>query len=553
MIRTLVVIGGVAGGATAATRARRLSEDAEIIVFEQGKYASFANCGLPYYIGGKIEKREKLIMMTPERFQRRWNINLRTQCEVLSIDRKKKEIEVKDHSSKELYRQAYDKLILSPGAQPLKPPIPGVESEKIFTLRTLPDADSILTKIQGGDVHQSIVVGAGSIGLEMAENLKIRGLEVSLVDMLSQVLPPLDPEMAVHVQSHLKKKGVSLHLGATVDEFSEDDVGIAVKLRSSKVIRSDFVILAAGVKPEVDLARKARLEIGVHGGICVNDFLETSDHDIFAIGDAVEVKHLVTGERTLIPLAGPAAKQARIAADNVFGRRSSYHGTLGTSVVKVFDLTVGFTGANEKTLKAVNMPYKKVYIRPASHANYYPGADFMSLKLLFSPDRGRILGAQVVGGAGVDKRVDVLATAIQADLTVYDLEELELAYSPPYGSVKDPINMVGYVAANDLKGDVDVIHAAQLKELDSYAVTVLDVRTVEEYGRGHIEGAKHIQLDELRKRLEEIPRDKPVVVYCETGQRSYYAYRILRQQRFKVLNLSGGIQNYSAVEDFNVR
>jgi NADPH-dependent 2,4-dienoyl-CoA reductase/sulfur reductase-like enzyme/rhodanese-related sulfurtransferase len=549
MVRTLVIVGGVAGCATAATRARRLAEDAEIIVFERGKYASFANCGLPYYVGGIIENHERLLLMSPERFKSRWNIDLRTQCEVLSIDREKKEVEVKDHSSEELYRQGYDKLILSPGAQPLKPSIPGIDSKNIFTLRTILDADSIIDRIRSNNVHHALVVGGGFIGLEMAENLKKRGFEVSIVEMLNQVLPPLDPEMAVQVRNHLEEKGVDLHLGTAVVEFAEDTDGVFAKLRNGEEIRSDLVVLAMGVKPDVRLAKEAGLEIGIHGGIRINDFLETSDPDIFAIGDAVEVTHYVTGEKALIPLAGPTVKQARIAADNVFGRRSRYHGTQGTSVVKVFNLTVGFTGANEKQLRAVGIPYKKTYLYPASHAEYYPGANFLSMKLLFSPDKGKILGAQIVGETGVDKRTDVLATAIQASMTVYELEELDLAYAPPYGSAKDPVNLAGYVAANDLKGDIDVIHATELEDLDPNAITILDVRTKKEYEKGRIKGSKHIHLDELRKRLDEIPKEIPVITYCQTGLRSYYAYRILKQKGFKVLNLSGGIEKYLAVEE----
>jgi len=546
---TLIIVGGVAGGATAATRARRLSEYAKIIVFERGKYASFANCGLPYYIGGKIKKRKNLFLMTPERFKGRWNIDLRTQCEVLSIDREKKEVDVKDHSSGEIYKQAYDKLILSPGAYPLKPPIPGVDSRNVFTLRTIPDADSIIGRVQSQNAHHAVIVGGGFIGLEMAENLKNRGLKVSIVEMLKQVLPPLDPEMAVQVHHHLEKKGIALHLGAAAAGFAEDAGGIVVKLENGEEILSDLIVLAIGVKPEVRLAKEAGLEIGVHGGIQVNDRLETSDPDIFAIGDAVEVKHYVTGKNVLIPLAGPAAKQARIAADNVFGEDSHYHGTQGTSVVKVFDLTVGFTGANEKLLREAGMPYKKTYLYPASHATYYPEAHFLNMKLLFSPDKGEILGAQIIGEVGVDKRIDVLATAIRAGMTVYELEELELSYAPPYGSAKDPVNMAGYVAANDLRSDVDVIHATELEELDPNSTVILDVRTKSEYEKGHIKGAKHIYVDELREHLDEIPKAMRVILYCETGLRSYYAYRILKQRGFKVFNLSGGIMNYTAVDE----
>lgn len=549
MVMNLVIVGGVAGGASAATRARRLSEQANIIVFERERYASFANCGLPYYIGDKIEKRESLFLMTPERFKARWNIDLRTKCEVLSIDREKKEIEVEDHSTGKIYRQAYDKLILSPGAYPLKPPITGIDSKNVFTVRTIPDADSIIGRIHSETANHAVIVGGGFIGLEMAENLKNRGLSVSIVEMLNQVLPSLDPEMAVRVHHHLEEKDISLHLGSAATGFAEEEGRTVVKLENGEEIRSDLVILAIGVRPEVHLAKEAELEIGVKGGIQVNDRFETSDPDIFAVGDAVEVKHYVTGKKVLIPLAGPAVKQARIASDNVFKRNSHYKGTQGTSVVKVFDLTVGCTGANEKLLKETDMPYKKTYLYPASHVTYYPGAKYLSMKLIFSPNKGKILGAQIIGEKGVDKRIDVIATAIRAGMTVYDLEELELAYAPPYGSAKDPINMAGYVAANDLRGDVDVIHATELRDLDPNQVIILDVRTKSEYEKGHIKGVKHIYVDELREHHDEIPKEMPVILYCETGLRSYYAYRILVQRGVKVFNLSGGMKNYLATAE----
>jgi NADPH-dependent 2,4-dienoyl-CoA reductase/sulfur reductase-like enzyme len=536
-VMNLVIVGGVAGGASAATRARRLSEQANIIVFERGRYASFANCGLPYYIGGKIEKRESLLLMTPERFKARWNIDLRTKCEVLSIDRERKEVEVEDHSTKSKYKEPYDKLILSPGAYSFKPPITGIDSKNVFTLRTIPDAESILRRTQSETANHAIIVGGGFIGLEMAENLKNRGLSVSIVEMLNQVLPSLDPEMAVQVHQHLEEKDISLYLGSAATGFAEEESRIVVKLENGEEIRSDLVVLAIGVKPEVHLAKEAELEIGSEGGINVNDRFETSDPDIFAIGDAVEVKHYVTGNNILIPLAGPAVKQARIAADNVFKRSSHYKGTQGTFVIKVFDLTIGCTGANEKLLREAGMPYKKTYLYPSSHATYYPGAKYLNMKLIFKPDNGKILGAQIIGERGVDKRIDVLATAIRAGMTVYDLEELELAYAPPYGSAKDPINMAGYVASNDLRGDVDVIHATELRDLDPNSVFFLDVRSKSEYEKGHIKGVKHIYVDELREHHKEIPNDMPVILICATGLRSYYAYRFR------------GMINYLATEE----
>jgi NADPH-dependent 2,4-dienoyl-CoA reductase/sulfur reductase-like enzyme/rhodanese-related sulfurtransferase len=550
MIMNLVIVGGVAGGASAATRARRLSEQANIIVFERGSYASFANCGLPYFIGGKIEERESLFLMTPESFKARWNIDLRTRCQVLSVDREMKEVEVKDLSTGSIFRQPYDKLVLSPGAYPFKPPIPGINSTKLFTLRNIPDADAIIRKIQSETINHAVIVGGGFIGLEMAENLKSKGLNVSIVEMLNQVLPSIDPEMAVRVHHHLKENDVSLFLGSSVTGFAEKGNKIVAKLENGEEINSDLVVLAIGVRPEVHLCRDAGLKIGVKGGIQVNDRLETSDPDIYAIGDAVEVKHYVTGKNVLVPMAGPAVKQARIAADNIFGRCSRYNGTQGTSVVKVFDLTVGSTGANEKLLRDACIPYKKSYLYPFSHATYYPGSEFLSMKLLFDPKNGRILGAQVIGERGVDKRVDVLATAIRANMTVYDLEELELAYAPPYGSAKDPINMAGYVAANDLRRDINVIHPLELIDLDPKTVTILDVRTESEYENVHINGVLHIPVDELRERFDEVPREVPVIVYCEAGVRSYYAYRILVQRGFKISNLSGGMKNYLATEEF---
>ena len=536
----LVIIGGVAGGATAAARARRLSEDAEIIILERGPYVSFANCGLPYHVGQQIPDRDKLLLQTPESLTGRYNLDVRVHNEALEVDRAKHEVVVRDLQADRIYREGYDKLILAPGASPLRPPLPGIEHERVFSLRTIPDMDQIKAAVDGG-AASAVVVGGGFIGLEMVENLTGRGLTVSLVEMLDQVMPPLDREMATAIHQTLESHGVNLHLGDAVASFTESDGRISATLQSGTQVSADMVVLAIGVKPESKLAADAGLELSDRGGIKVNEHMQTSDPDVYAVGDAVGVRHYVSGEDTLIALAGPANRQGRIAAENVFGRRTSYRGSQGTSVVAVFDLNVALTGASEKTLRQAGVDFEKVYLHPQHHVAYFPGAAEMHIKLLFDKAEGRVLGAQIVGGEGVDKRIDVLAAAIQGRMTVYDLEEMELAYSPQFGAAKDPINMAGFVAANTLRGDVDIVHA---DELDGRFL--LDVREPEEHEAGAIPSSTLISLAELRHRHQELPSDKPIVAYCKVGLRGYVAARVLRQLGYEVYNLSGGFRTYRA-------
>lgn len=442
----LLIVGGVAGGASAAARSRRLSEDADIILFERGPDVSFANCGLPYYIGGEIAEREKLLVTTPERLRTRFKLDVRTRSSVEAIDRSAKKIRVRDLALGREYDETYDKLILAPGAAPLRPPIPGIDLPGIFTLRNLQDMDRIKERVDDG-VKQAVMVGAGFIGLELVENFVKRGIATTVVELQDQVLPPFDKEMTTPILETLVAKGVAVLLGQSAESFEQTPDGIVVRLKSGERLPAQLVILGVGVRPENKLAVDAGLEVGPRGGIQVNEFLKTSDPDIYAVGDAIEVKDFVSGDPTQVPLAGPANRQGRIAADNIFGRSVKYRGTQGTAIVGVFDLTAAMTGASEKSLRRANRPFCKVYIHPAHHAGYYPGAEQMTLKLLFAPVTGRILGAQAVGGAGVDKRIDVLAVAIQAGMTVFDLEEMELAYAPQYGSAQDPINMAGFVAS----------------------------------------------------------------------------------------------------------
>lgn len=541
-IRNLVIVGGVAGGASAAVRARRMDEEVNIILFERGENVSFANCGLPYYIGGRVKHRRELFATSAERLRSRFHIDLRTRTQVLRIDRGRKVVEAKNLETGEVCLQPYDKLLLSPGAEPIKPPIRGIDSDRVFTLRTIPDMDAIVSYIKRNDPYRAVVVGGGFIGLEIAENLDERGLKVTVVEAVNQLLPPLDPEMATLVQDRLEENGVEVLLNYPCAECRESGGELCIFDRDRREIVADMVILACGVRPEVELARDAGLEIGRARGIKVNNRMQTSDPDIFAVGDAVEMVHYVTGREVNIPLAGPANKQARVAADNALGRNRTYPSGLGTWIVKVFDGTAAGTGANEKMLRGTRIEYGKVYIYPDSHSGYYPGAEEISLKLLFEEGTGRILGAQAVGSEGVDKRIDVLATAIRAGMSVEDLEELELAYAPPYGSPKDAVNMAGFVASNHLRGDVRHIPPDQIGEIGRSPL-FLDVRTRGEYLRGHIPGCIHIYLDELRSRLDEIPRDREVVVYCLTGYRSYIGCRILMQRGFrKVYNLTGGVE-----------
>ena len=541
-----LIIGGVAGGATVATRLRRMDEKANIILFERGKYVSYANCGLPYYIGDTINNREKLFVQTAKGFTDRFRIDIRTEQEVTAIRPDKKEVEIKNLSTGETYTETYDKLVLSPGAEPLRPGIEGIGSKKIFTLRNVPDTDTIKNYVNTENPKRAIVVGGGFIGLEMAENLHDLGIQVDVVEMANQVMAPLDFSMAAIVHRQLTDKGVGLHLEDGVSRFEEKDGGVTVHLRSGKQIATDMVLLSIGVRPETKLAKDAGLAIGERGGITVNDYMQTSDADIYALGDAVEVRHLVTGQPALIPLAGPANKQGRIVADNiVFGNKEKYPGSIGTSIAKVFDLTVAAAGANAKLLQRNNIPYISSYTHGASHAGYYPGAVPLSIKILFAPENGKLLGAQIVGFNGVDKRIEMLSQVIQRGGTVHDLTELEHAYAPPYSSAKDPVNMAGFVAENILNKKSRIIQWRELAELPADTIRI-DVRTHDEYKLGTIPGFINIPVDELREHLDELPKEKPIVVTCAVGLRGYLAYRILVQNGFKhVRNLSGGYKTWS--------
>lgn len=541
-----LIIGGVAGGATVAARLRRMDEKANIILLERGKYVSYANCGLPYYIGDTINNREKLFVQTAKGFTDRFRIDIRTEQEVTAIRPDKKEVEIKNLSTGETYTETYDKLVLSPGAEPLRPSIEGIGSKKIFTLRNVPDTDTIKNYVNTENPKRAIVVGGGFIGLEMAENLHDLGIQVDVVEMANQVMAPLDFSMAAIVHRQLTDKGVGLHLEDGVSRFEEKDGGVTVHLRSGKQIATDMVLLSIGVRPETKLAKDAGLAIGERGGITVNDYMQTSDANIYALGDAVEVRHLVTGQPALIPLAGPANKQGRIVADNiVFGNKEKYPGSIGTSIAKVFDLTVAAAGANAKLLQRNNIPYISSYTHGASHAGYYPGAVPLSIKILFAPENGKLLGAQIVGFNGVDKRIEMLAQVIQRGGTVHDLAELEHAYAPPYSSAKDPVNMAGFVAENILNKKSRIIQWRELAELPADTIRI-DVRTHDEYKLGTIPGFINIPVDELREHLDELPKEKPIVVTCAVGLRGYLAYRILVQNGFKhVRNLSGGYKTWS--------
>lgn len=542
-----VIVGGVAGGATVAARLRRMDEKARIVLFERGEYVSYANCGLPYYIGGTIHDRSKLFVQTVKGFTDRFAIDIRTRQEVTAIDLQGKRVQVTDLQTGRTYWEAYDKLVLSPGAEPLRPGIEGIGSKRIFTLRNVPDTDAIKQFTDTVKPKRAIVVGGGFIGLEMAENLHDLGIDVGVVEMADQVMAPLDYSMAAIVHRHLQDKGIGLSLSDGVERFEDTSSGITVHLRSGNRIETDLVIMSIGVRPETKLAREAGLEIGSQGGISVNEYMQTSDKDIYALGDAVEVIHRVTGMPALIPLAGPANKQGRIVADNmVFGNKEIYDGSIGTSIAKVFDLTVAAAGANAKLLKRAGMPYVSSYTHSASHAGYYPDAVPMSVKILFSPEDGRLLGAQIVGFDGVDKRIDLMALVIRSNGTVYDLARLEHAYAPPYSSAKDPVNMAGYVACNMLENKMKTVQWRDIASLAPGTI-LLDVRTRDEHALGNIPGSINIPVDELRGRLAELPRDASLVVYCAVGLRGYLAYRILVQNGYEqVANLSGGYKTYSA-------
>ncbi len=538
----LIIVGGVAGGASAAARARRLSEDAEILLIERGPDVSFANCGLPYHIGEAIPEREKLLVTTPGRLRDRFRLDVRTRSEVEAVDRRAKTVRIHDWNSGRRYDESYDKIILAPGAAPVRPTIPGAGLPNVFTLRTLGDTDRIKKVVDGG-VTRAVIVGGGFIGVELAENLIRRGVAVTLLDRNRQILPPFDPEMTTPMTAALAEKGVEVLLGQTAEAITATAVGMAVTLTSGDTRAAQLVVFGVGVRPENQLAEQAGLAVGPRGGIRVNEFLQTSDPDIFAVGDAIETADFGTGERTQVPLAGPANRQGRIAADNVFGRPSKYRGTQGTAILGFFGHTAAMTGSSEKALKRRGTPYRKVYVHPAHHAGYYPGAAGMTLKVIFDPRTGKLLGAQGVGGAGVDKRVDVLAVAVQAGMTVFDLEEMELCYAPQFGSAKDPVNMAGFVAGGLMRGDHPQM---DWEALDAAADQpfLLDVRTAQEYAGGHVPGAVNIPVDELRGRFAEVPKGRLVLTYCQVGQRGYLATRILSQAGFQVSNLGGGYKTY---------
>ncbi len=541
----ILILGGVAGGASAAARARRLSEDAQIVIFERGEHVSFANCGLPYHIGGVIKERERLLVQTPESLHRRFRIVVKVKTEVVKINREQKTVIVKDLVSSKESVESYDYLILSPGAEPIKPPMPGLELPSVMTLRNLSDMDKIKNAIETKNAKHVVVVGGGYIGLEMTEALRERSVNVTVVELSNQVMGPSDPEMAYYLHQELKRHAVDLRFGVSLKSVHEIKGTVVATLSNDQSIECDAVILAIGVKPEVSLAKESGLDIGQRGGIAVNAQMRTNDPAIFAVGDAVEVQEFVTSTKALIPLAGPANRQGRIAVDNIFGRNSVYQKTQGTAICKLFDLTIGMTGVNEKILKRLNIPYEKVYIHSNNHASYYPGATQISMKLLFNPQSGKILGAQAVGKEGVDKRIDVLAVALRAGLTVYDLEHLELCYAPPYGSAKDPVNFLGFVAANVLKGDVSIVHHDALMRLSPKQVLV-DVRSPKETQGGMIPGALNIPIDEIRDQIAQFSKDKEYIFYCQVGLRGYLACRILTQKGFQCSNLSGGYQTYLA-------
>jgi NADPH-dependent 2,4-dienoyl-CoA reductase/sulfur reductase-like enzyme/rhodanese-related sulfurtransferase len=546
--RKVLIVGGVAGGATAAARLRRLDEKARIIMFEKGDYISFANCGLPYYIGDVIRDKEELTLQTPESFSQRYNVDVRIKSEVISIDRQNKAVTVKDLISGETYHESYDVLILSPGAEPVVPPFEGSRLDAVFTLRTIPDTYRIKEYVQSNKPRRAAVIGAGYIGIEMAENLHNLGLDVSIIELSDHVIQPLDPDMAAEVHHHILSKGVSLYLGKGVTAIRSSREGYELVLSSGESIHADMVILAVGVRPESRLANEAGLETGVRGCIVTNTRMQTSDPYIYAVGDAVEVVDFITGEKVFVPLASPANKQGRIAADNICGIDSTYNGTQGTAILKAFDMTVAVTGSNERTLKAAGIDYEKSYTYSSSHADYYPGATSMTIKLLFDKKTSVILGAQITGYQGVDKRCDVLSTAIRTRMKVQDLVELELAYAPPFGSAKDPVNIAGYVASNIQNGSMQAFYWHDVDQIDPSSSILLDVRTEYEFRKGTLKGAINIPLDSLRDRLNELDKNKPVYVFCQVGLRGYVASRILMQKGFdKVYNLSGGYRLYMMV------
>ena len=552
----VVIIGGVAGGASTAARLRRVDEDAEIVMLEKGPYVSFANCGLPYYLSRTIDEREKLMVTTPESLKAMLNIDARPNSEVVAIDREAKSVLVREHPSGREYRESYDKLVLSPGADPIVPPLPGVDLEGVFVLHNIPELDALDAYIRAKKVKRAVVIGGGFIGLEVAENLAETGISVTVVEMLNQVMAPVDYEMAAEVHEHLALHGIKLVLGDGLQSIEKvDGIGtLKVRTGSGKELETDLVVLAIGVRPNTKLAKESGIEVTQRGHIVTNERMQTSDPNIYAVGDAVQVKSAITGQPTSLAMAGPASREGRVAADNIAGRDMTFKGVRGTSVVKVFDLTVASTGMNSRQLQQAGLAFDSVATHNSNHAGYYPGACPIHLKLLFGPE-GQIYGAQAVGTTGVEKRIDVIATAMHGKLSVFDLEDLELSYAPPFGSSRDPVNNIGFAAANVLRGDCPVKHWDEVAALDSSEWFRLDVREQEEQAVGAVEGAHNIPLGELRSRLAELPKDKKILVNCASGQRSYFATRLLRQKGFDAYNLSGGYKTYAlgAVEQAEPR
>ncbi|HMQ34849.1 MAG TPA: FAD-dependent oxidoreductase [Chloroflexaceae bacterium] len=547
-MKQIVIVGGVAAGMSAAARLRRLDEHARIVVLERDRYVSYANCGLPYHIGGAIPDREALLVVTPEHLRTTLNLDVRTEHEVVAVDRAAKRVQVRDHASGASYSEPYDVLVLAQGAGPLRPPVPGIEHPRVFTLRSIPDMDAISAALDAR-ARAAVVIGGSYIGVEVAEALRERGLAVHLVELQDQVMPLLDLEMATDLRYHMERHGVTLHLGTAAAAVHDRGGPLAVELRDGELIEADLVVLAVGVRPVAGLAQAAGLAIGPRGGIAVDAHMRTSDPSIYAAGDMVEVLDTVTGEPALVALAGPANRQGRIVADNICGRDATYTSTQGSAIVKIFAMTGGMTGASERALRRAGRPYRKVYLHPSSHAGYYPGGQSMHLKLLFAPDEGRILGAQIVGYEGVDKRLDVLATALRAGMTVFDLERLELTYAPPYSSAKDPVNMAGFIAANLLRGDLELWYPEEY-ERQPRGTTFVDVRGPQEFAQWHIPRAVNVPLPELRGRVEELRRAAaggPLRLYCMVGFRSYLAYRTLRQHGLAdVATLAGGARTFTS-------
>lgn len=545
--KKVVIIGGVAGGASAAARLRRLDENAHIVVVERGPYISFANCGLPYYLGGTIQDRAALTLQTPESFKARFNVDVRVFSEAVSIQPDNKTITIHNHNTGEEYEESYDSLILSMGADAAMPPIPGIDSKKVFTVRNIPDTVAVKTYIEEHQAKKAVVAGGGFIGLEVAENLRDLGMDVTLVEMADQVIPSIDADMAAQVHGHMRQKGLHLLLGSALQKIEDTETGVSLTV-NGEPIDADLLVMAIGVRPASQIAVKAGLPANARGALIVNSAMETGVDGIYAVGDLIEITHFVTGEKGYIPLAGPANKQGRIAADNICGIPSRYTGTQGSSILKVFDLAVASTGISEKTAKALHLNYEKSFTFSANHATYYPGATNMSIKTIFEKDTGKILGAQIVGNDGVDKRCDVFATAIRAGMTAKDLTELELCYAPPFGSAKDPVNMAGYVIENMMNGLVKTFHWHDIEKISKDpGAFLLDTRNPMEYLAGTIPGFVNIPLDSLRDRLDEIPKDKTIYVTCQIGLRGYIAARILMQNGYDVYNLSGGYRLYQTI------